>query len=219
MPHSLRSIHYTVSLFMCCALLGSSVANALDYIQLKRDGRTQQIQGKLLVEAQDGGLLLQSPDGVLWAVLPEELVKHAKDDRPFEPADATALSDLLLEELGDGFAVHRTAHYLIAYNTSKAYAQWCGALYERLYSSFYTYWGHRGLELQEPEQPLVAVVFDRKENYSRYARPELGDAVSSIIGYYNLQSNRVAMFDLTSTSVPRGNGSTSQCRAVAARSR
>ena len=191
------------AIVICLLSLLSLPVQALDHVQLKRDGRIHHVSGKLLVEAQDGGLLVQAADGKLWAVLPEELQKHTRDEKPFVPADAEAISESLLEELGDEFQIHTTAHYVIAYNTSKAYAQWCGALYERLYSSFYTYWDHRGFELTEPAQPLVAVVFDSKASYARYARPELGDAVTSIVGYYNLQNNRVAMFDLTSTSVHR----------------
>jgi hypothetical protein len=161
---------------------------------------------------------LQAADGVLWAVEPQELVEHKQDTKPFAPADADALSKKLLEELGEGFAVHKTTHYVIAYNTSKAYAQWCGALYERLYASFFNYWERRGLKLSEPEQPLVAVVFDRQESYIRYARPELGEAAEAVIGYYNLQSNRVAMYDLTAANV-RGSrvGTMAQINAVLSR--
>ncbi len=123
-----------------------------------------------------------------------------------------------MDELGEGFNVHTTAHYVIVYNTSRAYAQWCGALYERLYSSFYNYWERRGLELKEPDRPLVAVVFDSKATYIRYATPELGEAAGAIIGYYNLQSNRVAMFDLTRASVRGGRlGTMAQVNAVLAR--
>jgi hypothetical protein len=212
-PFQFAPLLALISAFCC-----SPAADALDYIQLQRHGRTQHVSGKLIVEAQDGGLLLQAPDGVLWAVEPDELVKHTSDDEPFAPADAEALSKKLLEELGDGFSIHTTAHYVIAYNTSKAYAQWCGALYERLYASFYNYWERRGLKLVQPQHPLVAVVFDRKESYIGYARPELGEAAEAIPGYYNLQSNRIAMYDLTAANA-RGSrrGTMAQINAVLAR--
>ena len=211
---NLRRIALGVSLLIAA----TASATALDHVQLKRDGRILHVSGELIVEAQDGGLLVRAPDGKLWAVLPEELVKHTQDDTPFALADREKLAKLLVDELGDEFQVHTTVHYIIAYNTSKAYAQWCGALYERLYSSFYTYWDHRGLKLEEPQQPLVAVVFDSRDSYAGYARPELGDAVGSIIGYYNLQNNRVAMFDLTSTSVHgRRLGTAAQINAALSR--
>lgn len=199
-------------------LLSLPPAAAVEYVQLKRDGQTIHISGKLLTDAQDGGLLIQTAEGILWAVPPEELVEHKSDDKPFQPADGDALGRDLLEQLPDGFRIHRTANYVIAYNTSKAYAQWCGSLYERLLKGFYNYWERRGLDLKQPAQPLVAVVFDSKDTFARYARPELGAATASIIGYYSLRTNRVAMYDLTSTGIRGGRrGTMAQINAALAR--
>ena len=61
-------------------LFGVSLASAVDQITFRRDGKEQQISGRLLVEAQDGGLLLLERDGMLWAIPPEEQVKHTSDD-------------------------------------------------------------------------------------------------------------------------------------------
>ena len=46
------------------------------------------------------------------------------------------MSKQLLAELPQGFQEFTTTHYLIFYDTSLAYAQWCGALFERLYMAF-----------------------------------------------------------------------------------
>jgi hypothetical protein len=202
---------------IAATLLGAS-AYAVDYVELRRDGRTHHVEGKLIVEAQDGGLLVQSPTGMLWAVTPEELVEHTSDEKPFVAADAKEIADALIAELGGDFSIHTTAHYVIAYRTSKAYAQWCGALYERLYSSFYNYWERRGLKLTKPEQPLVAVVFESQDAYVAHARADLGDAAGSVPGYYNLQSNRVLLYDLTRTARGGGRaGTMAQINAVLAR--
>ena len=48
---------------------------ALDYVTLRRDGKETQVSGRLVVTAQDGGLLLLARDGVLWAIPPEEQVE------------------------------------------------------------------------------------------------------------------------------------------------
>jgi hypothetical protein len=172
-------------------------AAAMDRVTLRRDGRETTVEGRLVVEAQDGGLLLLARDGVLWAVPPDELVEHTRDDRPFEPFSAAELSRRILAELPPGFEVHQTTHYLIVYDTSRAYAQWCGSLFERLYMAFTNFWSRRGLKLAEPEFPLVAVVFADRRAYLAQSRPELGEAAESIIGYYNLRTNRMAMYDLS----------------------
>ena len=51
--------------------------------------------------------------------------------------------------------------------------------------------------LHEPEFPLVAIVFDGQASYAKYAHAEIGDTANSIIGYYNLKTNRMISYDLT----------------------
>lgn len=172
-------------------------AEAVERVTARRDGQPLQLSGKVLVEAADGGLLLLDAEGILWALQPDELVSRSRDEEPWSGLAREALEERLLEHFGDGFQVHHTAHYLVCYNTSKAYAQWCGALYERLYAAFQTYWKRWGLELHEPEQPLVALVFRDRASYAGYARDELGEATGAIPGYYSLRTNRVTMYDLT----------------------
>jgi hypothetical protein len=171
-------------------------AGAVEQVSIQRDGAEQHVAGQVLVESQDGGLLLLSPDGVLWAVQPEEIVRRKSDPQPFRLLDRDALAKQLLEEM-PGFETYSTAHYLICYNTSKAYAQWCGALYERLYRAFFTYWSQRGFNLRDPDAPLVAIVFADRASFLRHARQDLGDGAEAIIGYYNMRTNRVLMYDLT----------------------
>lgn len=180
-------------------LLGCSQAVAVDYVSVERDGETFHLSGRVVTEAADGGLLFEDHEGVFWAIQPDEVVKKASDSKLFKPLDGDALEKRILSQMPDGFRVHRTAHYLICYNTSPVYAQWCGALYERLYGAFQNFWSRRDFELHDPDRLLVALVFDTRASYERYAKAELGDASSSIDGYYSLRTNRVTMYDLTGT--------------------
>lgn len=189
------------------AWLAPPPAFAVDHVLLKRDDQELRVSGRLLVTAEDGGLLLMARDGALWAVQPEELLKHESDDAAFVPLDAAAAAEKLRDELGPGFDVYTTVHYVICYNTSRVYAQWCGALYERLYFAFTNFWTRKGFKLQDPEMPLVALVFADKASYRNYARKDLGDAVDAVVGYYSLQSNRVTMYDLTGVESLRQPGS------------
>jgi len=181
-------------------------ASALEHVVLRREGRQQEVTGQLIVKAEDGGLLVQSADGVLWTIPPEELVEHTTDDTPFKPLSTADLGQRLLKDLPEGFEVHTTQHYIIAYNTSKAYAQWCGGLFERLYRAFTNYWTRQGFKLTEPRFPLVAVVFEDKASYEQFAKSELGDAGGSIIGYYSLGTNRMTMYDMTGVESLRAPG-------------
>lgn len=188
------------------ALFGGE-ATALDLVTMRRDGRQRQIEGKILVTAQDGGRLVQGRDGILWTVTPDELVEVASNDVPFQPLLAKEMGQQLLAELPEGFSVYTTPHYVIVYNTSLAYARWCGSLLERLYGAFTNFWSNKGLDLTPPEFPFVAVVFADRQGYATFARPEVGEAISAIIGYFSLQSNRMVMYDLTGTQAAMaGNG-------------
>ncbi len=164
---------------------------------LRRAGSEIQVEGRLLVKAQDGGLLMMARDGVLWAIPPSELVEHKTDNLPFKPLSREELWAKLKKKLPAGFDVYQTSHYLICHNTSRAYAQWSGSLFERLYMAFTNYWSRKGFKLHDPEFPLVAVVFADARSYSKFAQSELGGSAASIIGYYSLESNRMTMYDLT----------------------
>lgn len=203
------------------ASLPPAVADPLECVVFQRDGREHTVEGRLLLTAQDGGVLLLARDGVLWAVPPDDQVERTSVDRPFEPLTPDELGRQLLAELPAGFDMHQTAHYLILYDTSRAYAQWCGSLFERLYMAFTNFWRRRGFDIQEPEFPLVAIVFADRDAYMRYSRAEVGDGIESIIGYYSLRSNRMVMYDLTGSQpagrVSRGVTSAAQIDALLAR--
>ena len=176
--------------------LPSRVA-ALDRVVMTRDGARRPLAGRVIAEAQDGGVVLQTADGVLWPLQPEDFVERKADNEPFQALSREEITTRLLADLPAGFRIHTTANYLIGYNTSLAYAQWCGALYERLHRGFHTFWDARGVDLKAPEFPLVALVFDSQESYVRGVRGELGAAATSIVGYYSPSTNRVNMYDLT----------------------
>jgi hypothetical protein len=181
-------------------------AEAVERIRLEAEGREYAVAGELVLETEEGGVVVLAPDGVLWTVPPASLLERATDDEPFVPLAAEALAQQLRLELPEGFDFHHTAHYLIAYNTTREYAQWCGALFERLHRAFTNFWTRRGFELTEPRFPLVAVVFADGRSYRDFAQPELGEGADSIVGYYSLRTNRMTTYDLTGIEALRDSG-------------
>ena len=196
--------------FLACAILVGTLlsghARAVDQVTFQRDHHESEISGKLLVTAKDGGILLLAPDGALWNIEPQEIVAHKQTAAPFAPLTQAAAAKKVLGELPAGFEVYTTVHYVICYNTSRAYAQWVGALYERLYAGFMNYWKYRGFKLHEPELPMIALVFATRDGYAKYVAPELGDERPDIIAFYSLRSNRVTMYDLTGVESLRRSG-------------
>jgi hypothetical protein len=180
----------------------------MDHVSFKRDKRTQDVTGRVLVEAQDGGLLFLARDGVILAIQPEEKIKLISDNAKFTSLSREEISKRILADLPRGFRVYATAHYLIYYDTSPVYAQWCGALFERLHAAFTTYWTNKGFDLDKPEFPLVALLFADRDAYVKYTKAELGDANESIIGFFSMTSNRMTMYDLTGVGRNRARGKT-----------
>ena len=209
------------SLILLTAWLGvCACASGMEQVTLERDGREIRVEGRVVVEAEDGGLMLLGRDGTLWTIPPDEQVRRASDDTEFTPFSRDELAERILGELPSGFKVHETAHYLICHNTSRAYAQWCGSLFERLHMAFSNYWTRKGFELPEPEFPLVAIVFSDQRAYVKHAQREVGDVARSISGYFSLRTNRMTMFDLSGiSSVGQGGsrrGSTAQINRILA---
>ena len=166
-------------------------------IEFKSEGEERHEVGEIIVEGQDGSMLLQTAEGRLWGLQPSEIIQRDEADQSFQPLTKSQVAAQLKEDLPDGFSVHETAHFVLVYNTSKPYAQWVGDIYERLYKAFHDYWDDTVLKLHEPRFPMVAVVFENQGAYLEFAKPEVGEMAGAMIGYYNMQTNRIVSFDIT----------------------
>ena len=83
------------------ALAGSALA--VDEVTLRRDGKEFEVAGRVLVDAQNSGLLLLlARDGVLWQVLPSERVHRTGDDTPFKPFARDEMSKRILANCPKG---------------------------------------------------------------------------------------------------------------------
>ena len=152
--------------------------------------------GRVVAEAVDGGLLLELASQRYVVVQPGEI----RSREPVAPPAGESPRDLgrrILAELPAGFDLHLTRHYVVCFNTSRDYAKWAAALFERLHEAFENFWRQAGLEPRVAEQPLVVVIFARRADYEAYAARDLGAAADRIAGYYNFLGNRVTTYDLT----------------------
>ena len=75
---------------------------------LRRDGRRLYVDGRIVLTAQDGGLLFLSRDGLLWRILPNELVNRTPDDKPFRAYPAEQMAKSIMADLPKGFTVYQT---------------------------------------------------------------------------------------------------------------
>jgi hypothetical protein len=175
-------------------------AGARERIAIDRDGARITIEGAVLVEAEDGGLLVERDDDRLELLEPDTI-------RSREPAAAPAAAETpreagrrILADLPAGFDLLVTRRYCICFDTSRPYAQWCGGLFERLHDGFTSFWRQAGFEPTPARRPLGVVIFAGRDRYEAFAARDLGAAADRVVGYYNLLTNRVTTFDLTGSA-------------------
>jgi hypothetical protein len=168
-------------------------------LELRVGGTTSTVDAAIVVEAADGGMLLELDDQ-RYRLVPPGGVAARRAAPPRAAAESPrAFGQRVLAELPAGFSLLTTRHYVVCFDTSRDYAQWCAALFERLHETFGNFWSQAGLEIVDPPRPLVVVIFADRAAYERHAAGDLGAAADRVVGYYNLMSNRVTTFDLTGT--------------------
>lgn len=192
---SLVALLFAVLLFNYSGVHGAEATTV--EIEFRHQGDVKTSHGEVLGEYADGSLLLLTPDGQLWTLLSDEIVSLEQSNVPLEVLSSEEIYAQFQEQLPQGFGVYKTRHYVLVYNTSEAYVQWVAELFESLYRRFYNYWKTKGVRLEEPRFPLVAVVFSNKASYLTYAEREIGETARSMIGYYNMKTNRMVSYDLT----------------------
>nr|WP_236620973.1 DUF1570 domain-containing protein [Rhodopirellula sallentina] len=189
-------LHRSICVGLLVLLSGSAVADQVVFRDL-RDGKVaggkRVVDGEVLVEAADGGVLLRGDDGRIWLIQPEQIT-HLEESPPPEPVDADEIERRMLGELPGDFAAFHTSHYVILHQGNTEYARDVGTLFESLYRAFFAYWKNQRVALEEPEYPLVALVLRDRNAFLKHAGNEIGETAQSVIGYYHLESNRMTTY-------------------------
>ena len=93
------------------------------------------------------------------------------------------------------FLRKRSAHYLICYNSDETFTNQRAYLFERIYKTFYGFFENKELELTPLRKRLVAVLFDSRDNFLKYAR-SMGVWLEHTEGFYASATNRTAFYNL-----------------------
>ncbi len=174
------------------------------------------VEGRVRVQAQDGGLLLEDRQGVLWPITASQPPLIETLEAPFTAMTVDELTVSLLAEFGTSFEVVRTPHYLICTNAGRGYGEWCGQLFERLHSGFQKFWKDRLPGLEAPDRPLVAIAFATQQEYQNFQVTDAGGVVGAAQGYFSSRTNRMVLFD-QSTSLSGQNRTAAEIQKQALR--
>ena len=165
-------------------------------LTFEEDKELRTVTGELVATDETQGHLILDADGHLTAVAPKELKRIEEQSGTLVPTSAKEMAAKIMKLMPGGSKTIATEHFVVCYNTSDAYARWNSSLYERLYKGFYSFWKERGVQLNATRFPLVALIFETKQDYVNYASNEF-DGAENTIGYYHQSTNRLASYDLT----------------------
>jgi hypothetical protein len=151
----------------------------------------REIEGTPLAWSQKQVILL-GRDGMLWDFSPKQSRNFRKTSSAFTSYSAAEMRASLERELGQKLVVTGTGHYLVAHPRGKeAWAK----RFEDLYRSCVHYFGLRSMRVREPDFPLVAIVWDRREDFTRYAASQGNPVRGDVLGFYSPKTNRVTLYD------------------------
>jgi hypothetical protein len=150
------------------------------------------VEGTPLAWSRDHVFLL-ARDGRLWDLPPQKTNNYRKISSSFASYSATEMRAELERELRGQLEVTGTGHYLVAHPIGKG-DHWAGK-FEELYRSCVNYFSLRGLRVHEPDFPLVAVVWPRREEFDRRASTDGGKVSPDVLGFYSPTTNRVSLYD------------------------
>lgn len=157
--------------------------------------RGQRVEGQpLLTTARQ--VVLLGRDGHVWDFAPGEASDLRVSPHPFRSYPVSELRAALLRELGQGYDVSSTHHYVIAHPQGQR-DQW-SQRFEDLYRALVHYFIVRGFTPREPEFPLIGVVCRNRQDFDRRREAEGVATGRGVLGYYAHASNRILLYDVGS---------------------
>jgi hypothetical protein len=158
-------------------------------------------QGKVVAQS-DKHFWLIGQDGWLHVLPVADVVKYRQVSPQFNSWTGAVLRTKLRNEFGRPFEIVTTRHYAVCAagdQKARAYAD----TFEELFRSFQMYFSIRGFKINEPEFPLVAVIFPDYDSFARYGAKDGVQVSKNLKGYYLKTSNRIALYEEPEPSTAR----------------
>lgn len=189
----MRIIPLVLAATAAIQLVRTESASALDrHKMLDLQVGSEKITGRVLTH-DDRSCWFLRRDGRLLQIAMNSVTDFSEIADRFKPHSQLELKSQLQTEFGKSFEVRTTNHYVVVgrHGVCEAYA----AIFEQIYRDFVRSFRTRGLQVNEPEFPLVAIVFPNKPAFVKYCLDEKTPVQPGLVGYYLQTSNRVAMYE------------------------
>jgi len=150
------------------------------------------VTGRILVKAQDGGLLLEDRTGRLHNLTPGEIARQEVTEQPWVPLSTEEHAAWLQQQFGDSFAIRQTDHFLLCTASSDVFADYCAELLEVVYGRYFEFFDGSPVQISEPNILLPVIIFQRQQDLARHAAQEHPQVpVTNVPGYYSSTSNQM----------------------------
>lgn len=180
-----------VSIFTCTIIFALAVPQGFAGGHVRLTDGKNQYEGKVLALSSSQCSLLDK-QGKLIHLNVKSLKTFEKVSTRYQPHSTSAFRQELRKEF-PGYEVVGSTRYLVCAPRGRA------TKYSRLFDSIYRdveqFYRVRGFRVVTPEVPLVAVVFGSQKEFVKYCVRDKVPPSSTLMGYYSLVSNRVALFD------------------------
>ncbi len=170
----------------------------LTTVVIKGAGGTQEVSGRIVVEAQDGGVLLEERNGRIRQLTPTVIESKATSDMPFLAMTNEELGNDLLLQVPTGFEIHQTDHYVICSNCSEDYAEFVGKLLEKVFDQYFEFMSEQEIIVRQPAAKLPIIILQSETEFKEFAASQHPEtSFEDTPGYYSLRENQVLLQDLT----------------------
>ncbi|HKD36416.1 MAG TPA: DUF1570 domain-containing protein [Pirellulales bacterium] len=184
-----------LAIFVFALVADTSAVAELPKFMVEATVKGRYVEGGPLAWSDERVILL-ARDGQIWDFSPVDAQDYRKTASYFAPYSSREMQERLEAEFGRTMDVTSTGHYLVVHPAGQV--QMWADRFEQMYGEFVHNFGVRGISTNQPDLPLVAIVFTRRDDFVRYSLGEGYRFVGDVLGYYSPKSNRVSILDATS---------------------
>lgn len=195
------ALQIAIAVFFCCV---AGVADelpesaTLTTVVLKGDHGSVEVSGRVLVEAQDGGVLLEERSGRIRQLTAAVIESKTSSDSPFLLMTDDELGSELLSQVPTGFEIHQTDHYVICSNSSDEYAKFVGKLLEKVLDEYFKFMAEQEIVVHQPAAKLPVIILQSPAELMEFAaRQHPETSFENTPGYYSIRENHTLLLDLT----------------------
>ena len=175
-----------------------STSETLTTVVIKATDRTQEVSGRILVKAQDGGLLLEERNGRIRQLTPAMIESTATAESTFALMTNDELGNDLLSQVSAGFEIHQTDHYVICSNSAEEYSAFVGKLLEKVFDQYFQFMEEQEIAVRQPAAKLPVIILQSEAEFKEFAAAQHPEtSFEDTPGYYSLRDNQMLLIDLT----------------------